>query len=63
MTHPKRKCPICGKSRQADHTPFCSKACRDRDLINWLDDGYALPGPPDLSSAEIEGFPNNPQDD
>jgi endogenous inhibitor of DNA gyrase (YacG/DUF329 family) len=41
-----KKCPICGKPRQPDHAPFCSARCRDRDLTRWLDDGYALPGPP-----------------
>jgi endogenous inhibitor of DNA gyrase (YacG/DUF329 family) len=45
MTSPARKCPICGKPRSAEHAPFCSTRCRDRDLLNWLDDGYALPGP------------------
>lgn len=45
MTQPPRKCPICGKPRTPEHTPFCSTRCRDRDLVKWLDDGYALPGP------------------
>ena len=40
-----RTCPICGKPRSAEHSPFCSTRCRDRDLVQWLDDGYALPGP------------------
>lgn len=54
MTKP-RKCPICGKPRQADHAPFCSKGCRDRDLLQWLDQGYALPGPraePDIPDED-----------
>ena len=41
-----RKCPICGKSRQPEHAPFCSTRCKDRDLVRWLQDGYAVPGPP-----------------
>lgn len=41
-----RKCPICGKPRSPEHTPFCSTRCKDRDLLQWLGDGYALPGPP-----------------
>lgn len=52
MTALAKKCPICGKPRVADHAPFCSTRCRDRDLVRWLDDGYALPGPsaaPDFS--------------
>ena len=40
-----RKCPICSKPRNAEVTPFCSARCKDRDLVRWLDDGYALPGP------------------
>ena len=40
-----RKCPMCGKPRAEAHTPFCSQRCRDRDLMRWLDEGYALPGP------------------
>ena len=39
-----RKCPICGKPRSAEHTPFCGGRCRDRDLVKWFGDGYALPG-------------------
>ncbi len=46
MTAKLRKCPICGKPRVEQHTPFCSLRCRDRDLVKWLDDGYAVPGPP-----------------
>ncbi len=46
MNHPRRKCPVCGKPRSEEHTPFCSTRCRDRDLVRWLDDGYAIPGPP-----------------
>jgi hypothetical protein len=45
MTQATRKCPICRKPRSEAHDPFCSQRCRDRDLLRWLDDGYALPGP------------------
>jgi uncharacterized protein len=55
-TSPRRhSCPICGKPRVAEHSPFCSTPCRDRDLLKWLDDGYALPGPkaePELPDEE-----------
>jgi uncharacterized protein len=39
-------CPGCGKPVVAAHTPFCSQGCRDRDLIQWLSDGYRIPGLP-----------------
>ncbi|PLK26051.1 DNA gyrase inhibitor YacG [Novosphingobium sp. TH158] len=54
MTAPKRKCPICGKPRSESHAPFCSTRCRDRDLVKWLDDGYALPGPPASGNSDDE---------
>lgn len=40
------RCPICRKPVVAEHAPFCSAACRDRDLIAWLDGNYTIPGPP-----------------
>lgn len=50
-----RKCPVCGKPRAAEHTPFCSSRCRDRDLVRWLEDGYAIPGErADLPSPKDE---------
>jgi len=41
-----RTCPICKRPRVAEHTPFCSDRCRDRDLARWFNEDYALPGPP-----------------
>lgn len=48
-------CPLCGKPTDARHKPFCSQGCRDRDLLNWLGDGYRLPGEttdPDAPGSE-----------
>ena len=42
---PKSSCPICGKAGNADHAPFCSRGCKDRDLLKWLGEGYRIPGP------------------
>lgn len=41
-----RPCPLCRKSASVDFAPFCSKACKDRDLLQWLGEGYGVPGPP-----------------
>lgn len=41
-----KPCPLCGKPPVAAHAPFCSQGCRDRDLLQWLGDGYRIPGPP-----------------
>lgn len=63
MTLSERKCPICRKPRTGEHAPFCSKRCRDRDLLQWLDDGYALPGQPHDPEDFAGEMKNNPQDD
>ena len=57
MSLPPRKCPICGKPRSVDYAPFCSPGCRDRDLLQWLDEGYRLPGPaaPPADEGSPEG--------
>ena len=48
-------CPLCGKPPRAGHAPFCSRGCRDRDLLNWLGDSYRVPGPPAQDFAQAEG--------
>lgn len=42
----KPACPLCGKPVAPDQAPFCSRGCKDRDLLNWLGDAYAVPGQP-----------------
>jgi uncharacterized protein len=37
------RCPICGKPRDPDYRPFCSKRCADVDLGRWLKGSYAIP--------------------
>jgi endogenous inhibitor of DNA gyrase (YacG/DUF329 family) len=41
-----KSCPMCGKPPSDDHAPFCSRGCKDRDLLKWLGEGYRIPGPP-----------------
>ena len=49
-----RACPLCGNPRSEEYKPFCSRGCRDRDLLNWLGDGYRVPGrPADGQGREI----------
>ena len=57
---PKAKpCPLCGTPSQDAHAPFCSRGCKDRDLLKWLGEGYRIPGPPAdpeaLDSEEHQG--------
>ncbi|MCJ8190958.1 DNA gyrase inhibitor YacG [Sphingomicrobium aestuariivivum] len=39
-------CPVCKKPTVNEYRPFCSRGCKDRDLLQWLGDGYRIPGPP-----------------
>jgi hypothetical protein len=41
----KAKCPVCGKPRDADYRPFCSRRCADIDLGRWLSESYSMPMP------------------
>ena len=38
-------CPLCKKPKLAAFAPFCSQGCKDRDLLQWLGEGYRVPGP------------------
>ncbi len=46
MSTSPKKCPICRKPRSTEFAPFCSPRCRDRDLAQWFNEGYAVPGEP-----------------
>jgi uncharacterized protein len=41
-----KSCPLCGSPESPEHAPFCSRGCKDRDLLKWLGQGYRIPGPP-----------------
>ena len=47
-------CPLCGEPTSPDHTPFCSRGCKDRDLLKWLGEGYRIPGTP-ITENELDG--------
>jgi endogenous inhibitor of DNA gyrase (YacG/DUF329 family) len=53
-----KRCPLCGKQSAKDHAPFCSRGCKDRDLLRWLDEGYKIPGP----KAESQGLDSEDSD-
>jgi endogenous inhibitor of DNA gyrase (YacG/DUF329 family) len=38
-------CPVCSKPEAPEYAPFCSRGCKDRDLLKWLGEGYRIPGP------------------
>lgn len=47
------RCSLCGKPALPAFAPFCSQGCRDRDLLQWLGEGYRVPGRP-LDDDEAE---------
>ena len=57
MPNKPKPCPVCGQPPSAEHQPFCSRGCKDRDLLKWLGDGYRIPGPPaELPDEELGGL-------
>jgi uncharacterized protein len=36
------RCPLCKAPMATAFSPFCSQGCKDRDLLNWLGEGYAI---------------------
>jgi endogenous inhibitor of DNA gyrase (YacG/DUF329 family) len=46
MMSPAALCAHCGKPVTAEHAPFCSRGCRDRDLLKWLGEEHRIPGRP-----------------
>ncbi|QGP79351.1 DNA gyrase inhibitor YacG [Sphingobium sp. CAP-1] len=48
-------CPVCGQPAKQETRPFCSPACRDRDLLQWLGEGYRVPGPPSHEATQKNG--------
>jgi uncharacterized protein len=48
-------CPMCRKPvRTSEFRPFCSRGCKDRDLLAWLGEGYRLPVTPVSGEDERE---------
>lgn len=62
---PVATCAICGKPTVPEHRPFCSRGCKDRDLVRWLDEGYRLPGAPVIEGEEApnSGLDSGASDD
>ena len=58
LPKPKNNCPLCGKAVSAAHSPFCSQGCRDRDLLNWLGEAYAVPARDDEHDSGLDSKGN-----
>lgn len=59
MTVKSDTCPICGKPAEPANKPFCSRGCKDRDLLQWLGEGYRIPAGP----ADPEALDRLPESD
>ena len=55
----KTACPVCGKPPHALHAPFCSRGCKDRDLLQWLGEGYRIPAPK-TDEEGLDSLPDHP---
>jgi uncharacterized protein len=51
-------CPLCNSPPSAAHAPFCSPRCKDKDLLQWLDEGYRFPVQDDSAA---DGLDNDPE--
>ena len=57
-------CPLCGAPTDAAHAPFCGPGCRDRDLLQWLGEGYRVPGRPATTEGreiDTDGLDSEPR--
>jgi uncharacterized protein len=55
-----KTCPICGKPREEQFRPFCSRRCADIDLHRWLGGSYGIPAA-EQDDGEADSLP--PRDD
>lgn len=55
------RCPLCSKPSEAAHAPFCSRGCKDRDLLNWLGEAYSVPMRPEEYDEADTGLDRHPE--
>ncbi|MES2288823.1 MAG: DNA gyrase inhibitor YacG [Pseudomonadota bacterium] len=58
MKNARERCPTCDRESVAEFAPFCSKGCRGRDMLRWLNEGYRVPGPPVTDGLDSEDNPS-----
>lgn len=55
------RCSLCGKPAVREFRPFCSRGCKDRDLLNWLGEAYRVPARGDEEES-ASGLDSTPED-
>lgn len=53
-------CPICQKPAVKDFAPFCSKVCKNIDLIKWFKEDYRIPTQEPVTDEDGEAAENDP---
>lgn len=38
-----KKCPLCAQPESPQFSPFCTAFCRNKDLLNWVNEDYRIP--------------------
>jgi uncharacterized protein len=48
-------CPLCHKPTVKEFDPFCSRYCKNKDLLSWLKEAYTIPvnNPEDEEKADL----------
>lgn len=54
------QCPVCNKPTVKDFNPFCSRHCKNIDLLKWMNGGYRIPV---QNLDEEEGLPTSTQEE
>ncbi len=54
---PVRPCPLCRRAAVAAYRHFCSRGCRDRDLLQWFGEDYRLPVRPGAEEGDDDAPP------
>ena len=52
-------CPICQNPVDKDFAPFCSKVCKNIDLIKWFKEDYRIPTQEPVINEDGEKAENN----
>ena len=49
-----KACPLCKKSAEALHSPFCSRRCAQIDLGKWLAGDYTIQAHEAMEDSDFE---------
>ena len=48
-------CPVCGRPSDPAYRPFCSRHCKQLDLLRWLTEDYRVPAVEEDTAEEEDG--------